>query len=62
MATPDTSAATAVIETATDTSKLITVFEHIKQNNIAYLVGLFVSHQLGILDQVIVWGSSTGLC
>ena len=60
MATPDT--ATAVIETAADTSKLITVFEHVKQNNIAYLVGLFVSHQLGILDQLIVWGSSTGLC
>ena len=60
MATPDT--ASAVIETATDTSKLITVFEHIKQNNLAYLVGLLISHQLGILDQVIVWGSSSGLC
>lgn len=59
-ATPDT--ATAVIETATDTSKLITVFEHVKQNNLAYLVGLLLSHQLGILDQVIAWGSSTGLC
>ena len=61
MATPDT-AATAVIDTATDTSKMITVFEHIKQNNLAYLVGLLISHQLGILDQVIVWGSSSGLC
>ncbi len=60
MATPDT--ATAVVETAADTSKLITVFEHIKQNNIAYLAALFVSHQIGVLDQVIVWGSSTGLC
>ena len=61
MATPDT-AATAVIETATDTSKLISVVEHVKQNNLAYLVGLLISHQLGILDQVIVWGSSSGLC
>ena len=61
MATPDT-AATAVIDTATDTSKLISVVEHIKQNNLAYLVGLLISHQLGILDQVIVWGSSSGLC
>lgn len=60
MASPDT--AVAVVETATDTSKLITVFEHIKQNNLAYLVGLLISHQLGILDQVIVWGSSSGLC
>ena len=61
MASPDT-AASAVIETASDTSKLITVVEHIKQNNLAYLVGLLISHQLGILDQVIVWGSSSGLC
>lgn len=60
MATPDTAA--AVVETATDTSKLITVVEHIKQNNLAYLVGILISHQLGILDQVIVWGSSSGLC
>lgn len=60
MASPDTAA--AVVETATDTSKLITVFEHIKQNNLAYLVGLLISHQLGILDQVIVWASSSGLC
>ena len=59
---PAEPAATAVIETATDTSKLITVFEHVKQNNLAYLVGLLISHQLGILDQVIVWGSATGLC
>ena len=60
MATPDT--ATAVVESAVDTSKMISVFEHIKQNNLAYLVGLLISHQLGILDQVIVWGSSSGLC
>jgi len=56
MATPDT--ATAVVETAADTSKMITIFEHIKQNNIAYLVAIFVSHQLGILDQVLTYGSS----
>jgi len=60
MATPDT--ATAVVESAVDTSKLISVVEHIKQNNLAYLVGILISHQLGILDQVIVWGSSSGLC
>jgi len=58
MATPDT--ASAVVETAADTSKLITVFEHVKQNNVAYLVAIFVSHQLGILDQVITYG--TGMC
>lgn len=51
MATPDTAA--AVVDTAADTSKLITVFEHVKQNNIAYLVAIFVSHQLGLLDTII---------
>jgi len=59
MAMPETSVA---VETAVDTSKMISVFEHIKQNNLAYLVGILISHQLGILDQVIVWGSSSGLC
>ena len=49
-----------VVDTAVDANKMVTVLEHIKQNNIAYLVGLFVSHQLGILDQVLVWGS--GVC
>lgn len=58
MATPDT--ATAVVESAVNTSKAITVLEHVKQNNIAYLVAIFVSHQLGILDQVITFGS--GMC
>ena len=58
VATPDTAA--AVVDTAADTSKLITVFEHVKQNNIAYLIAIFVSHQLGILDQVITYGS--GMC
>jgi hypothetical protein len=58
MATPDT--ATAVVETAADTSKIITIFEHVKQNNVAYLIAIFVSHQLGILDQVITFG--TGMC
>lgn len=49
-----------IVETSIDANKLQTVLEHIKQNNVAYLVGLFVSHQLGILDQVLVWGS--GVC
>lgn len=49
-----------VVDTAIEANKMATVLEHVKQNNIAYLVGLFVSHQLGILDQVLVWGS--GVC
>ena len=49
-----------IVETAVDVNKMTTALEHFKQNNIAYLVGLFVSHQLGILDSVLVWGS--GVC
>ena len=49
-----------VVDTAIEVNKMTTVLEHVKQNNVAYLVGLFVSHQLGILDQVLVWGS--GVC
>lgn len=49
-----------IVDTAIDANKMATVLEHIKQNNIAYLIGLFVSHQLGILDSVLVWGS--GVC
>ena len=50
----------SIVETSIDATKLSNVLEHVKQNNVAYLVGLFVSHQLGILDQVLVWGH--GVC
>jgi len=59
MATPDTAAA-EIVSTSIDVNRFATTLEHIKQNNVAYLVGLFVSHQLGILDKVLVWG--TGVC
>ena len=49
-----------IIESATDVSRMNMYLEHVKQNNIAYLVALFVSHQLGILDKVLLWGS--GVC
>jgi len=49
-----------VVDTAIEVNRLQMYIEHIKQNNVAYLVGLFVSHQLGILDKVLVWG--TGVC
>jgi len=55
MVSPDT-----IVDTSIDANKLVTVMEHVKQNNIAYLVALFVSHQLGILDKVLLWGS--GVC
>jgi len=49
-----------IVETAVDVTRVTQYIEHIKQNNIAYLIGLFVAHQLGILDKVLLWGS--GIC
>ena len=51
---------TTVVETAVDVTRATQCIEHVKQNNIAYLIGLFVAHQLGILDKVLLWGS--GIC
>ena len=50
----------AVVDTAVDVTRATQCIEHVKQNNIAYLIGLFVAHQLGILDKVLLWGS--GIC
>ena len=60
MVQPETSAAAVIVDTSIDATRLATTLEHIKQNNVADLVGLFVSHQLGILDTVLVWGH--GVC
>ena len=57
---PPETASAEIVTNAIDVNRFATTLEHIKQNNVAYLVGLFVSHQLGILDQVLVWGS--GVC
>ena len=59
MAMPETA---GVVESGVDATRASMILEHVKQNNVAYLVTLLISHQLGILDKVIVWGSSSGLC
>ena len=33
---------------------------HVKENNIAYLVGMLIAYQIGIMDKVFTFGS--GLC
>ena len=48
MATPDTATA---VETAVDMTRAATVMQHVKENNLAYLVGLLISYQMGILEQ-----------
>jgi len=43
-----------------DLTGSLRLFMHIKENNIQYLIGLLVAHQLGILDHLYTYG--TGVC
>jgi hypothetical protein len=33
---------------------------HVKENNIAYLIGIFICYNMGILDKVFAYGA--GIC
>jgi len=59
MATPDTSSL-EVVSTAAEVTRAATVMQHVKENNIAYLIGILISYQMGLLDQVVTYGS--GVC
>lgn len=43
-----------------DVSGSLRLLLHIKDNQIGYLIGLLVAHQLGILDKLWIYGS--GMC
>lgn len=58
MATPDTQ--TEVVSTAVEVTKAANIVQHVKENNIAYLIGILVTYQMGILHNVYSYG--TGLC
>lgn len=47
-----------VIDAAVTTAKTAQVIAHVKNNNIAYLVGLLISYQTGVLEQVFTYGSA----
>jgi len=53
----DTSAASDVCGELTTVARLSL---HVKNNNIAYLIGTLVAYQLGLLDKALELGS--GLC
>ena len=53
----DTSSATDVCGELTTVARLSL---HVKNNNIAYLIGTLVAYQLGLLDKALELGS--GLC
>lgn len=48
------------ITSAVQAGKMIAIFDHIRQNNIAYLLGLLISYQMGLLDKVVTHGQ--GIC
>lgn len=58
MATPDTASAAA--DAVIDTTRAASIIEHVKENNLAYLLGVLISYQMGLLDQVVTYG--TGVC
>ena len=47
-------------KTAVQNARLLALVEHMKQNNLSYMVGTFVAWQMGLLDSVITYGS--GIC
>lgn len=40
--------------------RMAIIIEHVKNNNIAYLIGVLISYQMGILDKVVTHGQ--GIC
>jgi hypothetical protein len=49
-----------VVGVAADTTKVLSVWTHIVERRLEYLLGTLIAHQLGLLDQVITYGS--GVC
>ena len=49
-----------VIDAAADGARVATIMEHVKENNIAYLLAVLISYQMGLLDKMITYG--TGVC
>jgi len=47
-------------ETIVATAKSVAVLNHVKNNNVSYLLGVFIGHMLGITDMVLEYGQ--GMC
>ena len=57
MATPD---AAAAVESVAKVSQGASVLTHIVERRLEYLIGTLIAHQLGLLDQLVTYGS--GMC
>ena len=44
-------------ESAVNAVRVASILEHVKQNNVSYLIGSLLAYQLGLLDQLVVWGA-----
>ena len=49
-----------VVSTAADATRVASIIAHVKENNIAYLIGILISYQMGILENAYTYGS--GIC
>lgn len=47
-------------ESVQQAAKVLSVLKHVKENNVSYLLGVFVLHSMGFLDQAVSYGS--GMC
>jgi len=58
---PDVStAADAAVETVVKGTQGASVLAHIVERRLEYLIGTLIAHQLGLLDQLMTYGS--GMC
>jgi len=47
-------------ETVQQAAKVLSILKHVKENNVSYLLGMFVLHSMGVLDQALTYGQ--GMC
>ena len=56
----ETSTTPELVSAAAEVTRAASIMQHIKENNLAYLLGVLISYQMGLLDQVVTYGS--GVC
>lgn len=55
-----TDAAASVVESAAKVGQGASVLAHIVERRLEYLIGTLIAHQIGLLDQLVTYGS--GMC
>jgi len=45
---------------AQQAAKVLSVLKHVKNNNVSYLLGIFVLHSMGVLESALTYGQ--GMC